>query len=52
MSRFSVKVFLPHSAEKFVGERFSVSLYSGIGKIYDWEGYSRFSVQFFIASKY
>ena len=40
VSRFSVKLFLSHSAEKFRrGESFSVSLISGSEKFYASEGY-------------
>ena len=40
VSRFSVENFLPHSAENFHrGESFSVSLLSGIEKVYASEGY-------------
>ena len=40
LSRFSVEVFLSHSAEKFRrGESFSVSLISGIEKFYASESY-------------
>ena len=39
-SRFSVEVFLSHSAENFnTEESFSVSLISGIEKFYASEGY-------------
>ena len=34
VSRFSFKIFLSHSAEKFLGEPFRVSLISGIGNFY------------------
>ena len=34
VSRFSVKIFLSHSAEKFRRESISISLISGIEKVY------------------
>ena len=39
VSKFCVEKFLSHSAEKFVGEPFRVSLISGIEKFYALEGY-------------
>ena len=40
VSRFSVEIFLSHSAENLnTGESFSVSLISGMEKFYAWEGY-------------
>ena len=39
VSRFSFEIFLSHSAEKFVGQPFSVLLTSGIENICASEGY-------------
>ena len=39
VSRYSVKNFLSHSAESFIGEPFSVSLISGIEKFNASESY-------------
>ena len=39
VSRFSVEIFLSHSAKNFVGEPFRVSLSSGIEKFSASEGY-------------
>ena len=53
LSRFSVKNYLSHSAEKFRGwgESFSVSFISGIDKVWirGGEAVSRFSVQNFLS---
>ena len=52
LSRFSVKNYLSHSAEKFRGwaESFSVSFFSGIDKVWiRGEAVSRFSVQIFLS---
>ena len=37
-SRFSVEIFLSHSAENFVGEPISVSLFLGIDNFFASEG--------------
>ena len=34
-----LQIFVSHGTENFVGETFSVSLFSGIEKIYSQEGY-------------
>ena len=40
VSKFLVEIFLSHSAEKFRrGNRFCLSIFSSIEKIYDSEGY-------------
>ena len=49
VSRFSVKNFLSHSSKKIVGERFSVSLISGIEKFYASEGYVTIFRRFFLS---
>ena len=48
VSRFSVEMFLSHSAENLSrGESFSVSLISGIEKFYASEGYVMIFCRFF-----
>ena len=50
VSRFSVENFFSHSAENLSrGESFSVSLNSGIGKLYASEGYVTIFCRFFLS---
>ena len=39
VSTIFCRFFMSHSTESFVGETFSVSLFSGVEKIYSQEGY-------------
>ena len=49
VSKVSVENFLSQSAEKFVGETFSLSLFSGIENFYASEGYVTIFRQSFLS---
>ena len=52
VSGFAVAIFLSHSAEKFVGGPFSLSLISGIKKIFASECYVTIFRRNFFVSQY